>query len=232
MTATDYNSKVFSGWRAADAKVWQDYINHPFVKGLGDGTLPRASYVHYLIQDYVFLIHFSRAWALAAVKSSTLSEMKTASATLNALVNHEMQLHVETCAREGISEETLFAATEEPENMVYTRFVMDIGLRGDFLDLMAALAPCVFGYGEIGLNLGPEVKQENPYHDWIMTYFDAEYQDVCTNIATMIETATRARLGDDFTSNPRWTGLCNIFSTATRLEVDFWQMALRGQEPA
>ena len=79
----------------------------------------------YLIQDYIFLIHFSRAWALAIVKSETPEQMRGAAATVNALINDEIKLHVGICAREGITEAQLLDATEEPENLAYTRYVMD-----------------------------------------------------------------------------------------------------------
>lgn len=228
MTATDYGSSVFAGWRSANTKIWGDYTDHTFVKGLGDGSLPREAFIHYLIQDYVFLVHFSRAWALAVVKSKSLAEMKVAAGTVDALANHEMQLHVETCAKEGISEEQLFSAVEEPENMAYTRFVTATGLTGDFLDLMAALAPCVYGYGEIGLALSKNKSSDASYQEWIDTYAGEEYQDLCRSVSVMLEEAAKARLGEDYASNPRWPELCETFGNATMLEVGFWDMAMRG----
>ena len=137
MSKSDYNSPVFAAWRASCQDVWEEYTQHRFVSGIGDGSLPREAFIHYLIQDYVFLVHFSRAWAMAVVKAGSLEEMRTAAGTVDALVNHEMQLHVETCAAEGIDEQTLFGAAEEPENMAYTRFVLSTGITGDFLDMMA-----------------------------------------------------------------------------------------------
>ena len=67
---TDYG-RSFAAWREA-AGAWDDYVRHPFVQGLGDGTLPRQGFLRYLVQDYRFLIHFSRAWALGAAKAGTL----------------------------------------------------------------------------------------------------------------------------------------------------------------
>lgn len=223
----DYG-KTFARWRAGAAGQWHDYTRHPFVEGLGDGTLPRTAFLHYLIQDYVFLTHFSRAWSLGVVKSETLEEMKICAGTVNALVNHEMQLHVKTCAAEGIDEDSLFAATEAVENLAYTRYVMDAGLQGDFLDLMAALAPCVMGYGEIGVRLAGSKTSDTPYADWIATYADPEYQAVCTSVGAMIDTAVARRIGD-LAHAPRASGLQDRFNMATKLEVGFWQMGLNGQ---
>lgn len=219
---------TFALWREGAPGPWHDYTHHAFVQGLGDGTLPRTAFLHYLVQDYVFLVHFARAWSLAVVKSETLEEMKICAGTVDALVNHEMSLHVKTCAAEGIDEATLFAATEAVENLAYTRYVMDAGLQGDFLDLMAALSPCVMGYGEIGLRLAASKASDTPYADWIATYADPEYQMVCENVGAMIDAAVTRRIGD-LTQASRSSVLQDRFSTATKLEVGFWQMGLNGQ---
>ncbi|WP_420863676.1 thiaminase II [Algirhabdus cladophorae] len=219
---------TFASLRAGAGTVWTDYSEHTFVEGLRTGTLPRASFVHYLIQDYVFLVHFSRAWSLGVVKSETLEEMKVCAGTVDALVNHEMALHVKTCAAEGITEDQLFGATEAFENLAYTRYVMDAGLQGDFLDLMAALAPCVFGYGEIGTRLFRTMATDTPYRDWIDTYAGAEYQEVCTTVGAMLDAAVTRRLGAAPQDSPRWDALQKRFTTATALEVGFWDMGLRG----
>ncbi len=218
---------TFAGWRAA-APAWEAYIRHRFVEGLRTGDLPRKAYLRYLRQDYLFLIHFSRAWALAVVKAEALEEMKTAASVVDALVNHEMRLHVETCAAEGIPEQALHEAEEAPETLAYTRYVIDAGLSGDFLDLMAALAPCVLGYGEIGARLGAEASSEGPYRGWIDVYAGEEYQDLCRAVGAMIDDAVSRRLGSTPSDLPRWPMLARRFATATRLEVGFWDMGLAG----
>lgn len=223
--APDYG-RAFAGWRAAAGAAWPAYTRHAFVDGLRDGTLPRAAWLHYLVQDYVFLIHFARAWALAVVKAETLDEMRTAAATVHALVNEETRLHVEVCAADGLDEAALFAAEEAPENLAYTRYVLDAGHSGDFLDLMAALAPCVLGYGEIGARLAASTT-DTPYRAWIDVYAGEPYQAVCRDVGRLIDTASERRLGPDFAAAPRWPRLAGRFRTATRLEAGFWDMGLR-----
>lgn len=220
--------ETFARWRAECVDPWHEYTHHAFVEGMRDGTLPRASFLHYLVQDYVFLVHFARAWSLGVVKAETLDEMKVCAGTVDALVNHEMALHVQTCAAAGIDEGRLFSATEEFENLAYTRYVMDAGLQGDFLDLMAALAPCCFGYGEIGTRLAATAAPDTPYHNWIKTYADDGYQGAMVAVGHMIDAAVIRRLGEDPTTSARWPQLQARFDTATRLEVAFWDMGLRG----
>ena len=193
---------------------------------MGDGTLPRDAFLHYLVQDYVFLIHFSRAWALAVTKSEALEEMRHCAATVNALINEEIALHVGVCGAAGISEAQLFTAEERPENLAYTRYVLDAGHSGDLLDLLAALAPCVLGYGEIGARLG-RTATSDAYGDWIATYAGDEYQQVCADVGGLIDGAVERRLGTAPESAPRWGALCKRFHMATKLEVGFWDMGLK-----
>lgn len=224
MTAPDYG-RAFDLWRSAAAPIWHDYTHHAFVEGLRSGTLPRAAFLHYLRQDYVFLMHFSRAWALAGAKSETLAELQAASNTVQALATVEMPLHVRICAGQGISAADLEATEEAPENLAYTRYVLEAGYSGDFLDLMAALAPCVLGYGEIGARLAGA---DTPYADWIATYAGDEYQGVCRDVGALIDGALDRRYGPGWARLPRWQSLSARFTTATRLEVGFWDMGLRG----
>jgi thiaminase/transcriptional activator TenA len=223
----NFGSKIFAGWRHAAGESWTDYVDHEFVRGLGDGSLPRSAFMAYLIQDYIFLIHFSRAWALAIVKSETPEQMRGAAATVNALINDEIKLHVGICAREGITEAQLLDATEEPENLAYTRYVMDAGLSGDLLDLLATLAPCVFGYADIGYRLSQCHDTTALYREWIDTYDSDDYKPVCASVASLIEQVAYSKLGDEPELNPRWLLLCKRFKTATQLEANFWSMGLR-----
>ena len=227
MNAPDYG-RVFAELRNGCATEWTAYTRHAFVEELGKGTLPRSAFHHYLVQDYVFLVHFSRAWSLGVVKATTLAEMKICASTVDALLNHEMALHVGTCAAQGIDEATLFAAKEDAANLAYTRYVMDAGLQGDFLDLMAALAPCCFGYGEIGHRLADSAAPDTPYAAWIATYADSDYQKVMARVGQMLDTSVTQRLGSDFLHSPRWQHLQSRFTTATELEIGFWDMGLRG----
>ncbi|WP_170457050.1 thiaminase II [Ruegeria arenilitoris] len=221
---SDYG-KAFALMRDAAQGPWRDYTRHAFVEGLKDGSLPRAAFLHYLRQDYVFLIHFSRAWALAVVKSETHAEMLAASRTVNGLISEEMKLHIGICEAEGISQDELFATPERPENLAYTRYVLEAGYSGDLLDLLAALAPCVMGYWEIGTRLAAEATSDT-YRDWIDAYSSSEYQEACQAVGELLDSALIRRLGADFRTTPRWDRLCQTFRTATELEVNFWQMGL------
>ncbi|MGY9058718.1 MAG: TenA family protein [Candidatus Puniceispirillales bacterium] len=219
-------SKIFNILKSNNLTNWNNYTKHKFVKNIANGTLKKELYIKYLIQDYLFLIHFSKAWALLVLKSNSTEEMRVSSATLHALINEELQLHINTCKEYGISESQLYNAEEEIANIAYTRYVLENGYTGDFLNLLISLIPCVFGYGEIGLELSNVANKNNPYIKWINTYGSNEYQALCIKIGNMLDIAIINRLGNNFENNLKWNILNNQFITATKLEINFWEMSL------
>lgn len=201
---------------------WRDYIEHAFVRRLGDGSLPRAAFQRYLVQDYLFLIHFCRAYGLAIYKTAELSDMRAFQATLDAILNTEMALHIAYSAEWGLSERDLVATPEHPANLAYTRFVLDCGSAGDLLDLAVALSPCVVGYAVIGRKLAASATADTPYRKWIDAYAGADYADVARSAAALLDRLAARRGGADRADLPR------IFAQACALEAGFWQMGLDG----
>ena len=214
----------FASLRDAAADDWRRYVTHPFVQGLGDGSLPEAAFRHYLVQDYLFLIQFARAYGLAAYKADTLAEIRAASDGLKALVEVEMDLHRTYCADWGLDEAALEAAEADGANLAYTAYVLERGLAGDLLDLRVALAPCVIGYGEIGARLAadPATRTDgNPYASWIEMYAGFEYQAFMKAEVEALDALAGRRGG-----SARFDSLAATFRTATRLEAAFWQAGL------
>jgi len=193
------------------------------VRALGDGSLPRAAFQRYLVQDYLFLIHFSRAYGLAIYKTTELAEMRAFQATLDAILNHEMALHIAYSAEWGLSERALVETPEHPANLAYTRFVLDCGLAGDLLDLAVALSPCVIGYAVIGRALAATAAPATPYRKWIDAYAGADYAEVARRAAALLDGLVARRGGAG-----RMPGLTAIFRQACDLEAAFWQMGLEG----
>lgn len=205
------------------AERWDSYCWHPFVQGLAEGTLPLASFRRYLVQDWLFLIQFARAKALAAFKAESLPALRSEASGLNALLA-EMDVHVAYCREWGISEAEVLAEIEAPETVCYTRWVLDRGMAGDILDLEVALAPCTIGYGEIAhrIEAHPGRKREgNPYQAWIQTYAGAEYQAFARASAQRLDA-----LGVSHGGEARFASLAATFAEAARLECAFWQMGL------
>src|ERR1700748_3124097 len=170
----------FEHLKSAAAAEWQSYTHHPFTDAMADASLPQAAFRHYLVQDYLFLIEFARAYALAVYKSPDLADMREAAAGVSAILDVEMNLHVKLCADWGLSPADLEQAPPAVEMLAYTRYVLDTGMRGDLLALKVALAPCVIGYAEIATRLASRpdaLATTNPYRGWIRASARAPYQE-------------------------------------------------------
>lgn len=218
------NIGLFDRLKADNQAAWDAYGHHDFVAGLQSGDLPKAAFQHYLKQDYIFLIHFARAYALAVYKSDNLADMRAATEVLNAILNVEMELHVGYCESWGIDRKALEEIEEEPQNMAYTRYVLERGMAGDVLDLLVALCPCAIGYGEIGVRLleSDETKRVgNPYLPWIEMYSSPEHRDIVEGVKSHLDNLAQTRF-----TEARFPELSKTFLSATRLEAEFWQMGL------
>src|SRR3954447_1698000 len=169
---------------------WRGSTEHPFTNALADGSLSEAAFRHYLVQDYLFLIEFARAYALSVYKSPRLADMREAAAGLSAILDVEMNLHVKLCAGWGLSASDLQQAAPAVEMLAYTRYVLDTGMRGDLLALKVALAPCVIGYAEIATRLATLPLADaatNAYRVWIAEYAGAPYQEVAAKARAHME---------------------------------------------
>src|SRR5918995_2379901 len=185
---------------------------------MADGILPETAFRHYLVQDYLFLIEFARAYAVAVYKSPTLDDMRESASGLSAILDVEMDLHVKLCAGWGLSSRDLERAKPTAELLAYTRYVLDVGMRGDLLALKVALAPCVIGYAEIAVRLAAG-DVANRYRAWIEEYAAAPYQEGAAKARAHLD-----RPSHRYVTPARQAELIAIFKEATRLETAFWDM--------
>src|SRR6202140_1378416 len=204
---------------------WRAYTEDPFTNGLADGSLAKAAFRHYLVQDYLFLTEFARAYALSVYKSPKLADMREAAAGLSAILDVEMNLHVKLCGGWGLSPSDLEQTPPAVEIPARPPHVLDAGMRGDLLALKVALAPCVIGYAEIATRLAsrPGARAAtNPYRDWIAEYAGAPYREVAAKAQAHLES-----LADLYATPAREAELLVIFKEAPRLEADFWERGWR-----
>src|SRR3989449_4469797 len=55
--------------RSVAEPIWAAQLTHPFVVGLGNGTLPERKFKYYILQDALFLTDLAQVFAVAATKA-------------------------------------------------------------------------------------------------------------------------------------------------------------------
>jgi thiaminase/transcriptional activator TenA len=206
--------------RAASADVWEAQHAHPFVRGIGDGTLDEARFRFYVRQDYRFLIDYGRLLALGAARAPRVEQMRRFAALAQAVLETEMALHVGFAQRWGISAGELEAEPPAPATRGYCDFLLRTAALGDFAELCAALLPCMWGYAEIGERLAAAGPPPHAgYAAWIATYADPEFQALAA-WARELTGAAAVDAGAGAAAR-----MHAAFRTSSELELAFWESA-------
>jgi len=209
----------------AAADVWSAQLEHPFVRGLADGTLAEKRFRRWVLQDYRYLKEFARIFAWAAAKAERLDSMGWYASVLDMTLNTEMELHREYAARFGLTPDDLEAEPMWPTTRAYTDFLVRTAADGDMTELLAALLPCAWGYCHIGRTLAEEDPPEDRrYADWIAQYASEEFAE-----ATAWLRGEMDRLAADAGPEKR-ERLTEIFVLSSRYEWMFWEMCWEGEE--
>ncbi len=206
--------------RAEADGYWSAILDHPMVRRLGDGTLEEAPFRHWVRQDYVYLIEYSRLFALGAAKASDLERMGRFATLLESTVNTEMDLHRSYAAEFGIDEDELAATNPSPTTRGYTDFLVRTASHGTFGDLVAALLPCMWGFNETGTRLAARgVPEHEQYAAWIEMYAGEEFTELTTWCKDLInEVAAEA-------SDAERDRYRDLFGTSAQYEYLFWDAA-------
>jgi thiaminase (transcriptional activator TenA) len=206
--------------RQKAAGIWEAEHQHPFVRGIGDGTLSLEKFKFWVRQDYVFLIEYARLLALAAARSPDLETMTRFATLLRETVETEMSLHRAYAAEFGISLEELERELPAPVTRGYNDFLLRVASMGDFAELVAALLPCMWAFSEIGRRLTAKAApSDQRYAKWIAMYSSREFAELAQWCRDLLDRFAAGLPERDLQK------LEAAFLTSSRYEWLFWEMA-------
>ena len=212
--------------RQRAASTWDKEKAHPFVTGIGDGSLPLDNFRYYMRQDYVFLIEFCRAISLAVAKARTLDDMGWFAQMIHETLNMEMALHVSFCADFDITEEELLATKPSPTTWAYTRHMINTAHQGTVGETAAVILPCSWGYAEIGQALYAQGTPEDQplYTRWIETYNSQEFADIADWLRSFVDKHAETAGTSEMEAMER------AFRISSQYEYMFWDAAWRMED--
>ena len=207
--------------RQAADPVWEQCLHHPFVTGIGDGTLDVEKFRHFMLQDYLYLFDYARVFALGVVKARDPELMRTFSQNVDAILNGEMNIHRAYMKRLGITEEQVLAVKPALDNLSYTNYMLSVAHTGGPMEIVASILACSWSYAEIGQTLAqiPGAADHPFYGEWIQGYASEDY--TATNQA-LIELMDELAAG---ATEDQIAHLTDIFVNCSRYELGFWDMA-------
>ncbi len=197
---------------------------HPFVRGIGDGTLPLGKFRFYLCQDYVFLSEYCRVLALAVARGTDLTTMGRFAELLHATLSVEMDLHRGYAAEFGIAREELERTVPAAATRGYTNHLLKVAWSGSLGETAASLLPCQWGYWELaqGLAVSPgRVAEGNRYWKWVEMYSSPEYGELAGWLRRLVDALGKGAGAEDRARMEAH------YLVSSRYELMFWEMSWR-----
>ena len=196
-------------------------LQHPYLQGLADGSLPKASFQFYLIEDAKYLRAFSQALIVLAKKAPRRTWAATLRKHATEAIDAETELHRSLLASSGAAIGQGMAA---PTNYAYTNHFRMTVERGSFAEGLAAMLPFYWIYWEVGKELVKRGSKDKDYQRWIDQYASAAYGATVTQVLDMMN-AEAASL----TAQQRRRAI-ELFAISARYEYMFWDMAWRREQ--
>ncbi|WP_042351894.1 thiaminase II [Bacillus massiliigorillae] len=202
-------------------QIWNEYLQHPFITEMGNGTLNHKKFEHYLIQDYLYLKEYTKVFCMGVVKSNTIEDMQFFHQAAGGTFKYETAVHIEYLRNFGFSIEDLEQQELELTTESYTSYMHGISLKGDVKEIVAAVLPCVWSYNYIGKHLleNYEIDDNHFYKRWIDSYGREEFTQLSD---TWLTYSNRLFADSSLEEQER---LIDIFKKASLYELKFWDMA-------
>ena len=199
----------------------ESILNHPFIVGIGAGTLDVEKFKFYIRQDYIYLIDYSRVLSIASAKSPDLATMSWFAQLLNETLTTEMNLHRDYCAKFGISTEELERTIPAEATKAYTTYLLTKAYHQPFSQLASALLPCQWGYWEIGEHLSRiGLPLHAPlYTEWIQMYSSNEFKALGEWLRVVVNNLA------DQASFTQLQAMEKAYTDSIRYEYLFWEMS-------
>lgn len=200
--------------------IYEQVLDHPFVQGLGDGSLAEAKFGYYVKQDYNYLVTDGRVYALGASDAESVARVRRFTDSAHSCVSDDLRSHEKTAKKLGISEKELENTPRSPTTEAYGNFLVRTATLDSFGDLVVALLPCYWWYNRLAKALKKQGLPEKPvYRQWIKrnasqdaTKSVGQYKELVNDVASEASTDERERY-------------VQRFLTAGRYEYGFWDAA-------
>lgn len=162
----------------------QACLEHPFVQGIGDGSLDPAKFAYYVGQDAFFLEAFARAYSIAAAKAPDWEGFQVFH-DLAAGVLQELNLHEGYAQSWQVDLRTVQpgrATRQYTDFLIATAWSQEIGITA------VAMSPCMRLYAYLGQSLAKRDIPEHRYSDWVRTYSSDEFEPLAQQLEQLVNT--------------------------------------------
>jgi thiaminase/transcriptional activator TenA len=208
--------------RRRGERIWRAIHGHSFLRELYAGTLPMNRFSYFILQDYVYLLDFAQVLCQGGAKSPDLETLELFARHALGAVEVERSFHTSFCKSLGLSAKQLDAVPKGPITQAYISHLQSVARSGTLGELVAAVLPCYWIYGEVGRRLyRNRPRKPKIYRDWIEIYAaEAFWHPLREQIQMMDRLGAAARGGERKLMTAH-------FLLSSRYEFMFWEQAYR-----
>jgi thiaminase/transcriptional activator TenA len=208
--------------RRSGERIWQAIYGHVFLRELHAGTLPMNRFTYFILQDYVYLLDFAQVLCQGAAKSPDLETLELFARHALGAVEVERSFHASFGKNIGLSREQLDVVSKGPVTQAYIGHLQSVARSGTLGEIVAAVLPCYWIYGEIGRRLyRNRPRKPKIYRQWIETYASEEFWKPVREQIRLMD-----RLGASAKSSEKKL-MTGHFILSCRYEFMFWEQAYR-----
>ncbi|WP_404978521.1 thiaminase II [Bifidobacterium aquikefiricola] len=206
----------------AASQVWAEGYKQPFIRDLEAGTLTRARFTFYMLQDYLYLSDYAKVHALIMAKAEDDSIIERMVEIQAAIAKERSSVHEVYVKQYGITMDEILHARQSAFSRAYTSNILAIAFSRPVLDILVAVLPCAWVYADYGRRLYLEAGdglRSNPYQTWVNTYASDDFWQGSVWLLNTID-----RLSANLSETEK-DKLVDIFVTGVEHEYMFWSSA-------
>jgi thiaminase/transcriptional activator TenA len=208
-------------WASIDG-IFRQILDHPFMRGLTDGSLDHDVFRFYVVQDALYLRDYARALAICGAKASEEETIKMLCEHAAGAIAVERQLHEAFFEDFGLTEDDVRRTPMAPTNLAYTSYLLAVAYGGSFPEALGTILPCYWIYWEAGKSLLDQGSPNPLYQRWIDTYGGEEFADIVRAVLALAD-----GLGEGLSGQEEEARVAEHFITTARYEWMFWDMGYR-----
>lgn len=200
--------------------LWNACAETPFLQNLASGRLPETHFAHYMLQDALYLHHYTHLCQVATQRATDTTERQLFQALLTAVTSDEAPLRYAVLARYGLDETTVLHTSPCAVTQEYINLLTHCAESNNNTHLLMVLLPCMLSYSHAFRRLVQEQQPLHPrYRTFILDYADPAFATDCTR--WLYHAATHCSV----LPTPQRRTLAQHFLQASTLELRFWFMA-------
>ncbi|UCE83618.1 MAG: thiaminase II [Deltaproteobacteria bacterium] len=216
MKLTDYL------WNSIE-EIYAKILEHPFVRGLTDGSLSEEAFLFYVIQDALYLRDFARGLAILGAKAPEDKWLMMFAEHARDTIQVERALHESFFKDWKLTEADVYTTPMAPNNLLYTSYLLRVAYERPFYEGMGAFLPCYWIYGEVGKELEKKGSPRALFSRWIETYASDEFTAIVQQVLDVMD-----QIAHELTEGEKEM-VRNHFITTSKLEYLFWDMGFHRQ---